>query len=146
MNVIKNDNSKNTFSDQEISALVLTNEIVSGISIFSCLMVIILHWYFKEIRKFILNLVIWLCISNIFYCSTAYFPYDNNLDSNVTWCQTQAFMILFFQYSSWIISCVIGYSCFISVIKRDHLDKNKRIYKAMFFILTVLISSGLASM
>ena len=139
-------NTINTFSSQEISALVVTNQVVSGLSILACVIVISINWFFKEIRNFILNLVIWLCISNILYCSTAYFPYDNVKEHNKTWCAIQAFMILTFQYSSWILSCLIGYSCFISVIKEDHLEKNKCLYGVIFFLLTTLISTGLSSM
>jgi hypothetical protein len=136
----------NTFSDSQISALVITNQVVSGLSILSCLIVISIHWYFKEIRNFILNLVMWLCISNILYCTTAYFPYDNIRENNKTWCGAQAFMILTFQYASWVLSCLIGYSCFISVIKQDHLEKNKCLHVILFGLITCVISIGLSSM
>lgn len=139
-------NNFNTFSDSQISALVITNQVVSGLSILSCLIVVSTYWYFKEIRNFIFNLVMWLCFCNILYCSTSYFPYDNIRENNKTWCGTQAFMILTFQYASWVLSSLIGYSSFISVIKKDHLERNKCYYGIIFVFVTLVISFSLSSM
>lgn len=135
-----------TFTSDDISILVLTNQIISAISIASCGIILIIHWFFKEIRNFIFNIVMFLCISNILYCSTAYFPYSSDREENKAWCAIQAFMILTFQYLSWILSCVIGYSCFISVIKRDHLEKHKTVYMVSFLAFALVVSLSLASM
>jgi hypothetical protein len=143
MEFAANFNSETNFSDDQIHVLLLTNQIISGISIFCSFIVIIIYWYFKNIKYFIFDLVLWLCISNILYCFTAYLPYQ---DANKTWCGIQAFSILTFQFSSWIISCIIGYSSFISVIKKDHFENNRTLYKSIFIMLTILISTGLASM
>ncbi len=134
------------FTIPETETLVLTNQIVSGISISSSLIIICIYWFFKEIRNFLLGIVVWLCISNILYCSTAFFPYDNNRLDNRTWCAIQAFMIITFQYASFIISCMIGYSSFISVIKQDYFERHKTVHTIVFLLLTVFISVGLASM
>jgi len=133
-------------SQEEISIIILTNKIASGISIFSCIFILLIHWFFKEIRSFVLSMIMWLCLSNIIYCLSAYIPYNNIREDNLTWCAIQAFTILTFQYSSWILACIIGYCCFISVIKTNHLEKNQNIYRFCFLFFTLIVSLGLASM
>src|SRR5690242_18731235 len=108
--------------EDQINGILLTNYIISGISIAASLIVIIIFWFFKEIRNFKMEMVIWLCISNIFYNATAYFPYSDTVTENKFWCGTQAYMIIMFQNSSWILSCVLGYCAFISVIRKDHIE------------------------
>lgn len=136
----------NQLPENKVDEIITVNEICSGFSITASISVIIIFWYFKEIRKFIYELAVWLCVSNIFYEATAYFPYSPNKQDNYFWCGLQAFMILFFQTSSWIIGCIIGYSSFISVIKREHLDKYENAYRIMFIFLTLIVSAGVASM
>jgi hypothetical protein len=134
------------FNDDQISALVITNQIVSTFSLVASLLVIIIYWFFKEIRKFIYELAVWLCVSNVFYVITAYFPYNNNKEENVFWCGIQAFMIILFQTAGWIWACIIGYCSFIGVIKKDHLEKHQNKYRILFACLTFILSTGLASM
>lgn len=136
----------NTFSQDEINTLVLVNKIVSSFSIFSCICIIIFQKLFSEVKNFILTLVVWLCISNIFYCSTAFYPYNNVRSNNIEWCAIQAFSIITFQYATWMISCLLGYSLFIFVIKKNHFDANKTWYKLSYIIITSIVSLGLASM
>ena len=85
--------------EDQIKIIMLINQIVSGISIFSCVLVMIIFWFFKEIRNFIIELAIWLCFSNVMYNITAFFPYDNEKSKNQFWCGTQSFMIIMFQNS-----------------------------------------------
>ena len=133
------------YPEDEIKLIILINQIVSGISIFSCLLVLIMYWFFKEIRNFIIELSIWLCISNCLYNITAFFPYDNEKSKNEVWCAIQSFMIVMFQNSCWIWSCLIGYSCFISVVKKNHIENNKNIYRIFFLLLATIIPACLAS-
>jgi hypothetical protein len=132
--------------EDQIKIIILLNQIISGISIFSCILVMIIFWFFKEIRNFIVELAIWLCFAEVLYNVTAFFPYDNEKSKNEIWCGIQSFMIIMFQNSCWIFSCVIGYSCFISVIKKNHIEKNKTIYRIFFLGLATIIPAILASM
>jgi len=139
-------NSTIPIPEDQIKIIIIINQIVSGISIFSCVLVMIIFWFFKEIRNFIIELAIWLCFANVMYNITAFFPYNDDKSKNQFWCGTQSFMIIMFQNSCWIWDCVIGYSCFISVIKKSHLEKNKKIYRLFFLILAFTIPALLASM
>jgi phosphoglycerol transferase MdoB-like AlkP superfamily enzyme len=136
----------NNFSSDQVASLILTNQIVSAFSILSCVIVMTIYWYFKEIRSFILELIIWLCISEVFYNLTAYFEYSNIREEKPNWCALQAFMIVTFQNTTWIWSCVIGYCAFISVIKRQHLEKHKRAYRRAFVVVSFFLSAFLALM
>jgi hypothetical protein len=136
----------NTFTEDEIDTLVTVNKIIASISIFCCLIIIIIQWFFNEAKNFILTLVVWLCIANTFYCMTSFIPYDNLRDHNMVWCGIQALSIITFQYAGWIISCFLNYSLLITVIKKNHFEEHKACYKLSYIFITAIISLGLASM
>jgi len=133
------------FPEDDIKLIILINQIISAVSIFSCLLVIIMYWFFKEIRNFIIELSIWLCICYSLYNITAFFPYENEKSENQVWCGIQSFMIAMFQNSCWIWSCIIGYSCFISAVKKNHIENNKNVYRIFFVLLATVIPAALAS-
>lgn len=132
--------------EDHIKVIIMINEIVSGISIFACVIVLIMYWFFKEARNFIIELSIWLCVANCLYNITAFFPYENEKSDNQVWCGIQSFMIVMFQNSCWIWSCIIGYCCFISVIRKNHIEKHKNTYRIFFVLLSTIIPACLASM
>lgn len=126
--------------------LILINEITSGLSILGCVLVIIIYWYFKELRSMNLELAMWLCLSGIFYFITAFFPFNPSKDENKIWCAIQAYMIILFQNSCWIWSSIIGYCSFITVIRQVHLEQNRIKYRLLFIFLAFIIPALLASM
>jgi hypothetical protein len=135
-----------SYTQEGVNWILLINRIVSGFSLLGSILCVLIFWFFKEIRNFILELTVWLCISNCLYNITAYFPYDESKDKNKTWCALQAFMIITFQNSCWIWSCIIGYSSFISVIRKNHIEKNRKNYRILFVGLAFIIPIGLGSM
>lgn len=126
--------------------IILIHKIISGISIVSSILIILIFWFFREIRNFKLESAVWMSVSNLLYDLSAFLPYDNHREGNRLWCCTQAFATIWFQTASKIWACIIGYFCFISVIRRHHLERNKKWYRILFVLLSFLISASLASM
>jgi hypothetical protein len=134
----------NGFSEDNRNILTLLNIIISSFSIFFSCLIILIYWYFKELRNFNFELVVWLSISTILYNVTAYIPYEPE-KRNVS-CAIQACMIILFQSACWIWSCVIGYSTFISVIKKDHMERLRKKYRIFFVILVYSLAITFSSM
>ncbi len=134
------------YTDEDINDLIITNEVCSSLSLVGSILVILMFWFFKESRNINLEIVFWLCISNVFYFITAFFPYNPNKEENDTWCKIQAFMIIMFQNSSYIWSALIGYCSFITVIKKEHLERNSNKYRVAFLLISFLFSGLIASM
>lgn len=85
------------------------------LGIAGALFIIVTYLTFSEIRnRFGIGLIFWLAVSNLFDC-IAFFPW--NVDSFL--CKTQAFVIHFFQVSSFFWSAYIGVSVFAVI----YLDK-----------------------
>jgi predicted membrane protein len=132
------------FSKDEIDALRIISQVISSFSIAGDLFIILTYWFFKENRSFLLELVLHYSIMNIFYSVTSYFPYV--ADKEDIWCALQSFMMSTFQDSLYITSAVIGYTAFISVIKKDHIEKYQTYYRILFIFLSIFVSSASSSM
>ena len=106
------------------ASLALTKQILSSISIFCCLVVVVLFILLKNIRSFILEIVVFLCISELLFCSTNYYPYTSD---NSVWCLLQAIQATIFELSSLIFGLfitIITYLC----LKDYNLYKRLKIY------------------
>lgn len=134
------------FSENEVQIFILLNQVCSGISLFCCSIIVLLFWFFKETRSFILGITLWLCFSEMLYFITAFFPYTKHRGDNPFWCSAQAFMIIMFQTSKLIWGCILGYSSFITAIRKDHLQRHKKHYLIIFLLLAYLVPACLASM
>ena len=132
------------FNPNQIYVICLITKIMSGISIASCLFVFFIYLIFKEIRNFNHEIIVWLTLSNLFYSLTSYLPYNTN--SEDMWCAIQSFTLTWFQNASLVWSCIIGYTAFINVINRTHLEKKRVRYRFIFIIISFIITGGLACM
>jgi hypothetical protein len=54
-------------------------------------------------------------------------------------CSIQSFMIITFQTSQYLSSCLLCFNNFVNLIKKNHLDKYKLFYRIIFIILSLLI-------
>ena len=94
----------------------------SAISIGTCILALIIFWLFKDNHNFTMSKIPTLSISNAIFSLSLILPYNSN--SN-TMCQIQSFLINTFQLTQYFCSCVLCYCTFISVIKKNHLEKHK---------------------
>ena len=130
-------------SQVDLATINMVSKILVSISVSGSLFCIFLFWFFKD-RSFNTELVIWYCISNVLNCIAYFFPYDPT--TLTTWCAFQSYLSTTFQNSSMIWTCIIGYCSFISVIKKNHLEKHKMRYRLLFLFLSYVIPASLASM
>lgn len=132
------------FSDDEVEIIKIISTLCSILSIASSLFIFSLFWFFKEIRNFNLELVIWYSISSTLYLITPFFPFNPN--EKPTWCAIQAFTLTWFQIACHMWTCIIGYTAFISVIKKEHIEKHKCKYRILFLGVAFIVSGCLASL
>lgn len=137
-------NFSNEFDTSNVIRTI--NIVISSLSLICSINIIFLFWFFKEIRNFMLELIIWLSAVNIVYNISSFFPYSSDKDSNKFWCGAQSFLILTAQNSSNIWTCIIGYSAFISIFRKEHLSRHRFRYRTLFIFLSTLLPILLASM
>jgi hypothetical protein len=130
-------------NDEEVYSIRLITQILSAISIVGLLFVFFLFWFFKSIRSFALELVIWLSFSCILFNISYFFPIGPESDG---WCVAQAIISGTFDLSGMMWTTIIGYTAYISLYKPDHLDNHKNKYRILFFVLADVIPLAVASM
>lgn len=114
----------------------------SAISIGTCILSLIIFWLFKDNHNFTMSKIPTLSISNAIFSLSLILPYNSN--SN-TMCQIQSFLINTFQLTQYFCSCVLCYCTFISVIKKNHLEKHKIFYRIFFFLIELGLPLFLSS-
>jgi hypothetical protein len=129
---------------EEIMIISVIIKIFSVMSIVSTLVIIFIYCYFKSQRTFYHELILWFSITNGLYSATSFIPFDGEkIDA---WCGLQAFSINMFQSAGYIWSALIGYTGFITVIKRDHFEKNRFLYRIIFLLIAYFISAATSAM
>lgn len=112
----------------------IIKKIGSSFSIITNLFVLLVYWLVRENRVFTLlntNIII-LSITNSIFSLSMVLPLKSN---NSLMCEIQAFSLNTFQQAQFICSCVLGYCCFITVIKKNHLEKHYLSYRILFYSL-----------
>ena len=144
MTISELQNEFSHFDEYEINVINIVSKVFSSFSIAGSLLIFILYWFFKENRSFNLELVLWYGLSNTICLVTHFLPFDPfNEDA---WCAVQSFLLTWFQIAGMIWTCIIAYSAFISVIKKNHIENNKCKYRTAFVLISFGVSALLASM
>jgi hypothetical protein len=146
--VDQDDMSGITFNEEQIRVLTVTSRILSGFSVFGLFFVLIFFVYFRNIRSFAFDLVAWLCLSNLLYNITNFFPIDSEVDNIInydnhtlsTTCAIQAFMDLYFDLSSLIWTSIIGFTVYVSL---NDDNTNPSDYKCYYRLRFILLAYGL---
>lgn len=113
------------------------------LSLITCMIILSLFWFFKEIRGISINNIIFLTFSEILYCISSLIPfYPDNPYSFL--CKFQSFLINYCLYSRYIWTAIISYCCLTNTIKHDYLERNKRFYMILFFVIAISIPLGLS--
>ena len=105
------------------------------ISIITYFIDIFFYFYLKENWNFTFSTIIFLSTTNFIYSIAMLFPLKEK--SSIR-CAIQSFMIITFQTSQYLSSCLLCFNNFVNLIKRHHLDKHKLFYRIIFIILSFL--------
>ena len=121
----------------------LTQTIFTILSKIGCILSIITYFidiffYFqlKENRNFTFSTIIFLSTTNFIYSLAMLLPLTEKISPI---CLIQSFMIITFQTSQYLSSCLLCYNNFVNLIKKNHLDKYKFFYRIIFILLSLLI-------
>ena len=125
---------QNVLNENEIFIVKLITQILAGISLVSLLLVLLVFWFFKSIRSFALELIVWLSISNIIFNIGYYLPIQFD-----TFCYIQSITDIAFDISSFVWTTIIGFTAYISLMKIDHLEKYKDNYRLIFITVANLL-------
>ena len=101
------DNIVSTFTPKQYNTLLLITLIESSISLVGSLLIISSYLRFKRLRKFSLQLVFWLSVSDVGN-SISYFIGNPGEDSNL--CTVQAMLMSMFELSSVLWTTVIAFT------------------------------------
>ena len=125
------------------------DEIVKKIRIIGCALSIgtsvivqFLYWFFKDNHNFTMSKIATLSLANAMFSLSLILPYNNQIDLI---CQIQSFLINTFQLTQYFASCVLCYCTFISIIKKNHLEKHKTFYRIFFFLIEMGLPISLSS-
>lgn len=121
----------------------LTQKIFTILSKIGCIFSIITYFIdiffyiqLKENRNFTFSTIIYLSTTNFIYSSAMLLPLTEKISPI---CLIQSFMIITFQTSQYLSSCLLCFNNFVNLIKKNHLDKHKLFYRIIFIILSLLI-------
>jgi hypothetical protein len=137
-----NDDSGPTLD--QINTIQIIVKVFSSISLLANIVVFIIFGYFKEIRTFYHEVICWFSLSSAIYSITSFLPFD--CEDTGFWCAVQSITLTWFQHSGYVWSAIIGYTGFISVIKRDHLEKHRVRYRVIFLIMAFIVSGLMSTM
>jgi hypothetical protein len=126
--------------EDEIYAIKMVTRILSGVSLLGLFCVFFLFWFFRSIRSFALELVIWLSLSSFLFNIQYFFPTFDN------WCLAQGILSAAFDISTMIWTTIIGYTAYLSINSYDHLSDNKGKYRVLFFFLANVVPIVTVSM
>ena len=112
-------------------------KIGASISIITTVIDIILYWLFPQNRSFSFSNIIILAAINLVYSISTLLPADITLNQpeNTTMCQIQSFIVNFSHCAQYLQVSIISYCIFIKLITRNHLERNAKIYRSLFFLL-----------
>ena len=103
-----------------------------ALSIGTSVIVQFLYWFFKDNHNFTMSKIATLSLANAMFSLSLILPYNSDINAL---CQIQSFLINTFQLTQYFASCVLCYCTFISIIKKNHLEKHKTIYSIYFILI-----------
>jgi hypothetical protein len=120
------------FDEDEVMSIKIVTRILGGMSLAGSFCVFFLFWFFKNIRTFALELVLWLSITNSLFIIQYFFPIGKEPDM---WCKAQVILSGTFNLSSLVWTTIIGYTALISIHNYDHVIQHKTKYRVIYFMI-----------
>ena len=106
------------------------------IGIVSSICVVFIFWFFKEIRLFQYELIMFLGLSRIIIDVSIIWPNENDKV-----CKIKGFISTIFSKFSWCFVTYLSYISFIFGVKKKFIDNNKNLLRFFLFFIS-LITSG----
>lgn len=117
------------------------NYVFSGISLVSGVSVVALYIFFKEIRLFLYEIIMFLCLGRIILDITSFFSFSDGKENEPSFsCKLQGAILYSFQKYTWIMCTYLLYFTYIYGLQRDYLWKNAKIIRPIFLILAFILS------
>jgi len=135
-------------SDLSEYQIILLRTVIISLAIISTIGLIfveVMYWCFKSLRSFAFELVMWLCLSEILFNISFFFPSYREISSpqstgkEVTIsCTLQALFNTFFDISSMLWTTIIGYTAYKSVRNHETIRNNQMRYRLIFIAIAFL--------
>ena len=117
------------------------NFTVSGISLFAGLFVISVYFFFKEIRLFIYETIMLLCIGRVIMDISSFFPInDKEGDEPSYLCKVQGAIMYGFQKYTWIMCTYLIYFTYIYGLNKKYLNKHAKVIRLIFLSFALVFS------
>lgn len=131
-------NQHNAASNDQLYAIHIVQIVFSSVNILFILFCIILFGMYRKIRTFAIELVIYICVSELICNIINVIP--TNGSSSVS-CQIQSFSEIMFPMVSMIIASFINYTAFKSIFnEKDDYIKLKRFYRIIVISTSLFIA------
>ena len=117
------------------------NFTVSGISLFAGLFVISVYFFFKEIRLFIYETIMLLCIGRVIMDISSFFPInDKEGDEPSYLCKVQGAIMYGFQKYTWIMCTYLIYFTYIYGLNKKYMNKHAKVIRLIFLSFALVFS------
>ena len=141
-------NVNNTMIDRnEYIKVRVLYSVLSSFSISGSLFVLFVYWYFKDIRTFTFEVVIWLILSCLIDNSASLINLGLDQIKNNSQCIIQGFIQITFDNSILIWAAIIGYTSYMAVKDYNYLIINRsylrKLYIIIAFICPIVLTLGL---
>jgi len=125
-------NSFQTPSDEPIKWFYYVEASIGSVSVLGSFFIIFVFIFYKKIRSFPFELVLYLTIASMLNTISYLIYYreqENMIDSNMLFCKTQSFIMIWFELSQMIWVNIITYSAYENLVEVDeeYLTSAKRI-------------------
>jgi hypothetical protein len=135
-------------SDLTESQILILRTVIISLAIISTIglmLVEVMYWCFKSLRSFAFELVMWLCISQIFFNISFFFPSYSQINTPqitveevTTSCALQALLGTFFDITSMLWTTIIGYTAYKSVEDHEIIRNNQMRFRLIFIAMTFI--------
>ena len=131
-----------SLTQNDYHTMKIINMSISGFCCFGYAMVYFIYWFFKEIRSFSIEQVIYLCISCTFYSLSNFLQVEDhpNIYGKYSFqCNLQSYFLVTFQNSILIWTSIIGYIANLKIQKPGYLEHNQKRFRIIFLLLGFLV-------
>jgi hypothetical protein len=129
--------NNSAFSDAQMLTLRIIGRVLAGFSAFSLFIVFFLFWFYKSVRSFALELVVYLCFNNMMFNISYFLPTPQSGEDSSVSCKIQGFLSTWFDMSAMIWCTIVGYTAWVSVKKQEHLEHNKMKYRITYHVIAL---------
>ena len=142
--------SHNETNDTNEQIFTLVSYIVGSISIVGGVFSIFLFWFFKEIRLFIYELIMYISASRVILDIAGFLPVkdvtngDQKDQKNLIYCSIQGILNITCQKFSWIVCTYVIYFSYYQEVKGEKLQTQSKILRLKLLLPAFLFSLAFA--